>query len=63
MMMETNTPRPEPASQDAYRVEAPRVSDAVAGALCAIYGAQERLPADMMALLMRLERNGGPRFH
>jgi hypothetical protein len=42
--------------QSTYRVEAPRMSDAVGGALNRAYGRDARLPEDMLALLAELNR-------
>lgn len=49
-----------PEAQDrAYRVQRPRASDAVAGALRDAYDAEPRLPDDMMVLLCRLNGDSG----
>ncbi|MGK6356421.1 hypothetical protein ACMGDH_14500 [Sphingomonas sp. DT-207] len=49
-----------PKAQDrAYRVERPRASDAVAAALRDAFDEEPEMPADMMALLHRLNGAGG----
>ncbi|RYY26829.1 MAG: hypothetical protein EOP62_08705 [Sphingomonadales bacterium] len=51
------------AQQPAYRVEAPRASDAIGVALRGAYMDESGLPDDMAAMLRQLNRSDGFRSH
>ncbi|MCP4615481.1 MAG: hypothetical protein GY844_03485 [Bradyrhizobium sp.] len=55
-MNQTNSASASEARQPAYRVEAPRASDAIALALRDAYARDTGLPDDMAAILRRLNR-------
>ncbi|WP_404333723.1 hypothetical protein AB2M62_11075 [Sphingomonas sp. MMS12-HWE2-04] len=57
-MTRSNFLTPDPAG-GAFRVRAPRASDAIGSALSNAYARDPALPDDMVAILRQLDRAGG----
>lgn len=62
-MVRATISSPQEAPAQAFRVEAPRVSDALSLALRDAYARDLGMPEDMATLLRRLDRYGGGLTH